>query len=167
MTDLGPSGTTVHTYPRRDVAWTYGLLAGGGAALGLVLHLLRDRLLGLDFLPWRGAVETVDRVVDGWGVWGAVALVAAGALLGALLASTEVDKEPRFEVSPERVVVVHGKSRRTYLRQDVREALRNRGWLVLLAHDGTELTREKTGIGADALAAAFRAAGYPWDPMGA
>lgn len=157
-------GTAVLTYPRSDVAWTYAVLVGGGAALGVVLHLLRGRLLSLDFLPWRGVVVTVDRVVDGWGAWGPVALIAAGALLGALVAAAEVDKEPAFEVGPDRVVVVRGKSRRTYLRSDVREVLHEDGALVLLATNGVELVRAKTGVPAAALERAFRDAGYPWDP---
>lgn len=156
--------TTVLTYPRGDVAWTYGVLVGGGVALGAVLHVLRGWLLSLDVLPWRGVVVTVDRVVDGWGAWGPVALVAAGALLGALLAAAEVDKEPRVEVSRERVVVVRGKSRRTYLRDDVREALREDGALVLLATNGTELARVRTGIPVADLERAFLDAGYVWDP---
>lgn len=159
-------GATVLTYPGSDVAWTYGVLVGGGAALGVVLHLLRDWLLSLDVLPWRGVVVTVDRVVDGWGAWGPVALVAAGALLGTVLAAAEVDSEPRFEVAPDRVVVVRGKSRRTYLRADVREALRADGALVLLATNGTELVRVKTGIPVAELERAFRDAGYAWDPHG-
>lgn len=155
---------TVLAYPGRDVAWTYGLLVGGGAALGAVVHLLRDRLLSLEVLPWRGVLVTVDRVVDGWGPWGAVALVAAGALLGFVVATGEVEKEPRFEVSPEHVVVVRGRRRRTYLRADVREALHDDGALVLLATNGTELARTTTGIPAPDLERAFRGAGYVWDP---
>lgn len=157
--------TTVLTYPGRDVAWTYGLLVGGGAALGAALHLLRGWLLSLDVLPWRGVLVTVDRVVDGWGAWGAVALVAAGAVLGCVVAAGEVEKEPRFEVSPARVVVVRGRKRRTYLRADVREALHDDGALVLLATNGTELARATTGIPARDLERAFRDAGYAWDPQ--
>jgi hypothetical protein len=155
---------TVLTYPGRDVAWTYGLLVGGGAALGATVHLLRGWLLSLDVLPWRGVLVTVDRVVDGWGAWGTVALVAAGALLGFVVATGEVEKEPRFEVSPERVVVVRGRRRRTYRREDVREALHEDGALVLLATNGTELARTATGIPAPDLERALRAAGYVWDP---
>lgn len=159
-----PAASVTLAYPRGDVAWTYVVLVGGGVALGAVLHLLRGRLLSLDVLPWRGVVVTVDRVVDGWGAWGPVALVAAGALLGALLAAAEVDKEPRFEIAPDRVVVVRGKSRRTYLRADVREALHEDGAVVLLASNGTELVRVQTGIAAADLERAFRDAGYTWDP---
>ncbi len=151
--------------PRSEVALTYGLLAGGGALLGGLLHAGRGWLLSLDFLPWQGAVRTVDRIVDDWGPWGLVALVAAGALLGALVAADDVGKQPQVDVSPAEVVVTRGKSRRAYPRTDVREALHDDGALVLLASTGTELVRAKTSVPADELARAFRAAGYAWaDP---
>lgn len=159
-------GTVDLEYPRRDVAWTYALLSGGGAGLGVVLHVLRDWLLGFEVLPWRTLVEAADRLLDGWGPWGPVALAAVGAALGALLAADEVGKEHRFEVSPERVVVVGRQGRRGFPRADVREVLHADRALVLVASNGTELVRARTGIAVDELARVFRAAGYVWDPQG-
>jgi hypothetical protein len=164
MTAPPPStpGTTALRVPRQDVVLTYVLLTGGGALLGLLLHLARGWLLSLDVLPWRGVVVTVDRVVDGWGAWGPVALVAAGAVLGALVAADDLEKEPRIDVSRTEVVVAQKTSRRTYPRADVREALHDDKALVLLTSNGTELVRVRTAIPAAALADALRGAGYTW-----
>jgi hypothetical protein len=161
-----PPGTTELRVPTSVVAWTYGLLAGGGAVVGGALHAAREWLLSLDVLPWRAAVSTVDSVLDGLGPWGLPVLAAAGAVLGALVAAAELEKEPRIDVAHHQVVVARGKSRRTYPRGDVREALHDAGDLVLLAENGTELVRATTSVPADALERAFRAAGYRWDTSG-
>ncbi|VTR77811.1 YqeB family protein [Cellulomonas hominis] len=157
-----PTGTAGLRVPRQDVVLTYVLLAGGGAVAGLLLHLARDWLLSLAFVPWRGAIETIDRVVDGWGGWGPVALVAGGAVLGALAAADDLGKEPRIDVTRDEVVVTQRTSRRAYPRADVREALHDDKALVLLASNGTELARVRTAVPAAVLAEALRGAGYSW-----
>ncbi len=160
--DLTTSDATVLRVPDGDVAVTWALLTVGGAAAGVAVGLLRDWALSLAWVPFRALLVTLDAIADAWGVWGLVALAAAGAGIGALVAADWQAKQPRIQVSRPEVVVAHQKKVRRYRRDDVREALHEDGALVLLAANGTDLARVPTEVAADDLAAAFRSHGYVW-----
>lgn len=153
---------TVLTTSRRDRILTWALLPVLGALAGWVVLAWHDVWLAQVWLPMRGPAEVVNRFAAFLGPWAAPVLIGVGVLAGALAALAALDEEVTLSVSGDGVEVATGSSRRRYPTADVREALADGKHLVLVAHNGTDLARVKTGFRRDRLAAAFRDHGVRW-----
>lgn len=165
MMDNSKERTTVRRSTGLHVfLWT--ALPGGGALLGLVLAHVPGWIAAL---PWFPNQEKISELAAVIGLKATVALVAAGALLGALVALTAYDGIVTVTVDEESVTVKRGDDESTFLRGAVSGAFVDAEDLVLLGLNGEELTRVRTGLKPHRLRAGFDAHGYDWherDPYG-
>nr|WP_240979861.1 hypothetical protein [Streptomyces sp. HNM0574] len=146
---------------------TAAALTLAGAAAGALLPPLAAWLLGLPWSPVDGPARLVTSVPEPWRTGGAAAVGLLGGLALGLLAAHEA---LTVRVSDADVELDVRDAPRTFTRAGTGLAFRDAGRLVLLAPDGTELAREKSGLNPQRLAAAFTAHGWPWadgDPYGA
>ncbi|MDT0305688.1 hypothetical protein RM780_01750 [Streptomyces sp. DSM 44917] len=139
------------------------LLWAGLPALGIVLGFLlppvADGATGLPWAPLEGPLE----LIASWeGPWVAAALAGTGLLLGAGLAFLAVLTCLRITLTDDRIRLDKDGRTRTLRREDVAAVFLDGKRLVVLAPDTRELLREEPEGGAEALAAAFAAHGYPW-----
>lgn len=153
---------TVIAPTRVDRAGTWLLLPGGGAALGAGAHAFRAFWLSQEWLPWQGPVRIADRLATRLDEWALPAFVALGIVAGLVLAVVAALEEVTVVVADDRVRIARRPSVREHLADDVREVLVEGGHLVLVARNGTDLSRTRTDLPAARLAAAFRAHGYHW-----
>lgn len=152
-------GETVVTEP----AWLPVLLWVGfpllGAGAGWLLKLLTSWLASLSWFPFQGPLRLIDSVPEPLATIGALALgVVAGLVLGLLSAADMLT----VTVADDRVTTMRGDTDRTVDGESVSAAFVDGKDLVLLGPDTGELLRERSDLGTEQLAAAFRAHGYPW-----
>src|SRR5690606_16917491 len=110
-----------------------------GAALGGLLPLLAGLLLKLKWAPFKGPAELLTSVPEPCLTLGAVGL---GTLLGLLLAFLALHESLSVRITDDLLVLTVRDTTHEIPRQDVASAHRDGKQLVLLAHDGTELSRE-------------------------
>jgi hypothetical protein len=147
----------------REPAWVrYGLwivfpLIGG--LLGWFLPGLSQWVVDLPDLPGKGPFRLVASFPRG-----PATLVAAGvcAVAGLVLALVAAYERLAVTVAPDRVTLTRGDTSTLVLRDRVRGAFADGRQLVIVDRDGGEPAREKHDLPRAALAAAFRAHGYPW-----
>lgn len=155
---------TVLTTSRTERLATAVLLPVAGACAGWAVLTWHDAWRATEWLPMRGPAELVDRV-DAWlGPWSPMVLVAAGVVAGLVLAGIARFEEVTLQIADEQVLITSGASARRHRAVDVREAIVDGRHLVLLARDGTELARVRTGFDRSALQSAFRSHGYDVSP---
>lgn len=156
------TGKTVLTTSRKERRATVVLLPVAGAGVGWAVLTWHDAWRATDWLPMRGPAELVDRF-DAWlGPWAGVVIVALGMVAGCVLVLIARQEEVTVVVTDTQVEIIRGSSERSYRAADVREALVDGKHLVLLAGNGTELARVRTGFARSALGSAFRTHGYDW-----
>jgi hypothetical protein len=153
---------TLVTTPRSDCIWMWLLLPAGGAVSAAAVYGLRGLWLAEDWLPWRPAAVLADRLATSLGGWALPAFLAAGFAVGLVLATIASSEDVAVTVADDRVRIVKGSSMREHRSADVREVLVDGGHLVLVAHNGTDLSRTRTGLPSTELAEAFRSHGYRW-----
>jgi hypothetical protein len=144
--------TTVPT-PRwaRLLTWL-GLTAAGAGLLLLAVRVL-------DRLPLPGPFTLIRNLS---GAAGTVGALAAGAVLGLVLAAL-VDRESlTVRIGAAEVVLIRPGGVRTVPRPDVAVAFTDRDRLVLLGRTGRELARAPCHLGGKRLRAAFTAYGIAW-----
>jgi hypothetical protein len=156
-----PSPTVLATSRSTRIATFVGLPIGC-AAVATAALAFRDDWLARDWLPWRLPVELLDRFAGWLGGWGPLVFVGLGLVAGLVLALAALDEEVSVAVTDEQVSITRSSSTRHYRAEDVREALLDTKHLVLVAGNGTDLVRVKTGFSGAALAGAFREHGYTW-----
>lgn len=158
----GVTPPTVIAPTRVDRMGTWVLLPLGGAGLGAGAHALRAFWLSWEWLPWQGPVRVADRLATQLGEWALPVFVALGVVAGLVLAVVAALEEVTVVVADDRVRIARRASVREHRADDVREALVEGRHLVLVARDGTDLSRTRTDLPAADLAAAFRAHGHRW-----
>lgn len=162
-TQAGPmTAPTVLGPPRSSRIATWVLLPLLGLVLGWVVLAFRDDWLAQDWLPMRGPVLLLDKLITWLGAGAPVVVIGVGVAAGLLLALAAMDEESTVTVTDEQVSVARGSSLRHHQAADVREALLEGRHLVLVADNGTDLARVRTEVPRPALEAAFRAHGYRW-----
>ncbi|GAA1747820.1 YqeB family protein [Aeromicrobium alkaliterrae] len=145
---------------REDTVWTYVLLGGGGVLVLVLAPLLAAWLADVPFIPFSEPLRWVGDFDEPWqwAVRGIVGLVA-----GLVLAAVTLESEYRLEVHDDRVVVVHGKDRRTLTRDQVVGVHRDRKKVVIDGTQGRRLFEETVEAKRDAVRAAFVDRGWPYE----
>ncbi len=146
---------TVLAEPARTTAGIYVALVLAGAGLGLLVAPLADWLLTLPWAPMQGPAELAASIP-------APALSAAGAVAGLLLGLVIQHEQLTLRLSDDRVVLMSRGREHTFRRDAVATVFRDGKHLVLLGHDGGELTRQDCALNAAHVTDAFTAHGYPW-----
>ncbi len=142
------------TYP---VIWLAAPALGGG--LGWVLSRAAGWLAALPWVPWQGLFERLTRLPA---TPTTVTTVAIGVVAGLLFAAAAAAEAPAVEFVAGGAVILRKGSADRVVAGPVRGAYLDDGRLVLLGAGGAELARERTDLGAKALAAGFRSHGAAW-----
>ncbi|UNO42766.1 hypothetical protein [Streptomyces sp. MST-110588] len=129
------------------------VLAGAGA--GRLIGILADWLVTLPSAPLRGPAELVASIP---GVLPPVAGAVAGLALGLVAQHDQLVTR----LSDEHVVFLRKGREREFSRDAVAAVFRDGKQLVLLGHDGGELTRQECGLDVGRVADAFAGHGYVW-----
>ncbi|WP_189215605.1 MULTISPECIES: YqeB family protein [Streptomyces] len=146
------------TVLREPVAGTVLLCAGltaAGAGLGWLVGPLARLLLTLPWAPLQGPAELVASLP-------APVLPVVGAVAGAALGLVARYEQLVVDLSDDRVALTSRGRKREFPRDVVATAFRDGKHLVLLGHDGGELTRQECDLDAGRVAGAFTAHGYAW-----
>ncbi|WP_053202227.1 YqeB family protein [Jiangella muralis] len=162
-TTNGPGGETVVGRPGWEAVLVWVGFPVLGALVGLGVGPLADWAVDTSWIPDFGPIRFIAELPQPGGT---IATVAAGTVLGVLLALTAEGEVLRVGVGPSGVTLTRDGKTRTIARADVSAVFTDRKELVLVSRSGLELAREKSDLGADRLAAAFTGQGYPWRPEG-
>ncbi|MFF8597183.1 hypothetical protein ACF061_38465 [Streptomyces sp. NPDC015220] len=140
-------------------AWStmcvYVVLMLAGAGVGWLVGPLADWLVTLPWAPLQGPAELVASIPAPW-------VPAAGAVTGLALGCVAQHEQLVIGLSDDRVALT-GKGRtREFSRDAVAAVFRDGKQLVLLGHDGGELTRQECDLDAGGVADAFTEHGYVW-----
>ncbi|TDD66477.1 hypothetical protein E1262_22215 [Jiangella aurantiaca] len=156
---MGPGGEAV---VGRSV-WEAVLVWAGfpvlGALLGLGVRPLADWILETSWVPDIGPARFVAELPQ---PQASIATVAAGVVLGVVVALTAQGEVLRVGVGPSAVTLTRDGTTRTIARGDVTAVFADGKELVLTGRSGEELAREKSDLATGRLAAAFTGQGYPW-----
>ncbi|PZF79386.1 YqeB family protein [Jiangella anatolica] len=155
----GPGGETVVGRP----AWEAVLVWAGfpvlGALLGLGVGPLADWAIDSSWVPEVGPIRFISELPQPQGTF---VTVAAGVVLGVLVALTAEGEVLRVAVGPSGVTLTRDGKTRSIARGDVTTVFADGKELVLIGRTGVELAREKSDLATPRLAAAFTGQGYPW-----
>lgn len=132
-----------------------------GAVVGAFVPLLAHALAKLRWAPFKGLAELLTTVPEPWLTLGGAGV---GALLGLLVGFLAVHESLTVRISDTRIVLTVRDASREFPRGDVASAHRDGKQLVLLAPDGAELAREKSGLPWPRLTEALTAHGHGWAP---
>lgn len=155
----GPGGETVVGRPGWEAALVWIGFPVLGALLGVAVRPLAQWILDTDWVPDIGPARVVAELPQPWGT---VGTVAAGVVLGVVLALTAEGEVLRVAVGPTGVTLTRDGTSRTIGRGDVTAVFADGKELVLTGRSGEELAREKSDLAAPRLAAAFTEQGYSW-----
>lgn len=156
----GPAGDqTVVGRPLWEAVLVWVGFPVAGGLLGLALRPVADWILDVDWVPDFGPARVVAELPQPQGT---VIAVAAGVVLGIVLALTAEGEALRVGVDRGRVTLTRDGTTRTVERADVRTVFVDGKSLVLLGRGGEELAREASDLPAGRLEAAFTTHGYPW-----
>ncbi|WP_116948666.1 YqeB family protein [Jiangella endophytica] len=162
-TTNGPGGETVVGRP----GWEAVLARVGFPVLGVLVGLgvgpLADWAVDTSWIPGFGPIRFIAELPQPGGT---IATVAAGLVLGVLLALTAEGEVLRVGVGSSAVTLTRDGKTRTIARGDVTAVFADGKELVLISRAGLELAREKSDLAPARLAAAFGEQGYPWRPDG-
>lgn len=106
-------------------------------------------------VPWQGPVELVASVPAPW-------LPAAGSVIGPALGVVAHYEQLVIRLSDDRVVLTREGRAQEFSCDAVAAVFRDGRQLVLLGHDGGELTRQECDLDVGRVAAAFTEHGYAW-----
>ncbi|MFJ8676978.1 hypothetical protein [Streptomyces sp. NPDC093589] len=140
-------------------AWTtacvYIAFVLAGAGVGWPVALLADWLVTLPWAPLQGPAELVASIPAPW-------LPAAGAVTGLALGLVAQHEQLVIRLSDDRVVLTRKGRAQELSRDAVATVFRDGKQLVLLGHDGGELTRQECDLDVGRVAGAFTEHGYVW-----
>ncbi|MFD3822095.1 hypothetical protein [Streptomyces sp. NPDC058625] len=128
-------------------------LAGAGA--GWLAGLLADWLVTLPWAPLQGPAELVVSIPAPW-------LPAAGSVAGLALGLVAQHEQLVIRLSDDRVVLTRKGRAQEFSRDAIAAVFRDGKQLVLLGHDGGELTRQECDLDVGRVADAFTEHGYVW-----
>ncbi|GAA2073081.1 hypothetical protein GCM10009801_26130 [Streptomyces albiaxialis] len=154
-------------HPRSERALLLGGLPLVGAALGVALPFLARQLVKLPTLPMEKLVEFVATLGEAWHY---LALAGAGLVLGVVCGLIALTESLEITLTDARVEAEGDGTEESLAREDVAAVFVDGKQLVVLGRDSGQLLRAEHAAPAAALAAAFRAHGYPWyeaDPYAA
>jgi len=134
-----------------------------GAAAGWGLLAITDWVSSLPWAPMQGAFELVQRFA---GTPLTVGAIVVGAIAGIVLALMGVAVRLTVTVGDSEVRLQRDRTATSVERPRVAAVFVDGKELVLQTGAGEELAREKSDLSSAALAAAFRARGYPWRDEG-
>jgi hypothetical protein len=147
----------------REPAWAWALVWTGfpllGAAAGWLVVSVSGWAAEERWLPFRGVFRLIDRYA---GAPVTVATIVAGAGIGLAFAYAGHREKVTVTVSGSHVELLRDGRTHRVDRGEVAAAFADGKQLVLQDAAGAELVREKSDLEPAALAAAFRAHGYPW-----
>ncbi|MFD4974235.1 hypothetical protein [Streptomyces sp. NPDC058424] len=138
-----------------SIVCVYAVFALVGAGVGWLVDLLADWLVALPWAPLQGPAELVTSIP-------APALPAAGAVAGLVLGLVAQHEQLVIRLSDERVVLTSKGREQEFPHDAVATVFRDGKQLVLLGHDGGELTRQECDLDTGHVAEAFTAHGYAW-----
>ncbi|MCZ9346440.1 hypothetical protein NGM37_52905 [Streptomyces sp. TRM76130] len=133
----------------------YAIAVLVGAGAGWLVGFLADWLLTLPWAPLQGPAELVASVP-------APTLPAAGTVAGLVLGLVAQHEQLVIRLSGECVVLESRGREREFRRDVVATVFRDGKQLVLLGHDGGELTRQECDLEVGRVADAFTEYGYAW-----
>ncbi|WP_326691724.1 MULTISPECIES: hypothetical protein [unclassified Streptomyces] len=146
---------TVLGEPAWSTVGVYVVCVLVGVGLGWLVGLLADWLLTLPWAPMRGPVELVASIP-------APGLPAAGAVAGLVLGFVAQHEQLVVRLSDDRVVLARKGREEEFSPDAIAAVFRDGKQLVLLGHDGGELTRQGCDLDAGRVADAFTERGYAW-----
>ncbi|MCX5336437.1 hypothetical protein [Streptomyces sp. NBC_00140] len=94
--------------------------------------------------------------------WPTIIAAAVGTAAGLLLGVIEVHKSLSVTVSAERVVLISQDEQREFARNEIDQVLLASKQLILIDHNGQELTRQACDLRPRRLYSAFVQHGYSW-----
>ncbi|MGK5630271.1 YqeB family protein [Streptomyces sp. URMC 123] len=155
----GATRRTVLGHTRTDLLMMFAGMPALGAVLGLLLPPGARWLVELPILPMRGLFEFSAGAEEPWQI---VAFAAGGLLLGLGCALAAATGAMKLTVTDARLVAERREGTEAVERADVAAVFLDGAELVVLGRDSRHLLRGAHQGSAGAVAAAFRAHGYPW-----
>lgn len=134
-----------------------------GAALAWGLTFIAEWIVGLAWFPFQGLFELFTDLSKTLQL---VVALAAGLLLGVLLALFALHEMLTITVGRDRIGLERGDYRREIDRADVAGVFVQDKRIVVLGHRRQELANTEFDLDRDNLAAALRRHGYAWLPDG-
>jgi len=129
------------------------------AVLGWFLPDLVGWALGLPLIPFRAVLRLLDETPEPWLSVGGSGL---GLLIGGWVGVLAVVESLAITLTDDQIRLKINGTTRTFDRAQIAAAFLDAQQLVLLGPDTRELAREKPEVSGEAVAAGFRAHGYPW-----
>ncbi|MGW1893353.1 YqeB family protein [Streptomyces sp. NPDC002004] len=143
----------------REPTWStvcvYAVLVLAGAGAGRLVDLLAHWLVTLPSAPLQQPARLIALLP-------AAVLPAAGAVVGLTLGLAAQHEQLTIRLSDDRVVLVRVGREQDFPHDAIALAFRDGKHLVLLGHDGGELTRQECDLAVGRVAAAFTWHGYLW-----
>ncbi|MGW5211312.1 YqeB family protein [Streptomyces sp. NPDC004051] len=146
---------TVLGQPALDIACLYAAFVLVGAGVGWLVDFLADWLVTLPWAPLQGPAELVALLP-------APVLPAAGAVAGLALGLVAQHEQLGIRLSDDRVALTRKGREQEFPHDAVATVFRDGKQLVLLGHDGGELTRQECDLDTGRVAEAFTEHGYAW-----
>ncbi|MDI9887186.1 hypothetical protein QMZ92_23150 [Streptomyces sp. HNM0645] len=153
---------TVLGQPTWDTVCVYVVFVLAGAGVGCLVDFLADWLVTLPSAPLQGPAEVVASIP-------APVLSAAGSMAGLALGLVAQHDQLLIRLSDDRVVLTRKGREQGFPHDVVARVFKDGKQLVLLGHDGGELTRQECDLDVGRLAGAFTEHCYAWvdaDPHG-
>ncbi|MET7293366.1 hypothetical protein ABZS79_14735 [Streptomyces griseoloalbus] len=146
---------TVLREPTWGTVCAYVVFVLVGASAGWLVDLLADWLVTLPSAPLRGPAEVVASMP-------ALVLPAAGSVAGLALGLVAQHEQLMICLSDDRVVLTRKGREQEYPHDAIARVFRDGKQLVLLGHDGGELTRQECDLDVGRVADAFTEHRYAW-----
>lgn len=156
--DRDPQGgnrLTVLSEPVWSTVCVYLVFMLAGAGVGWLAALLADWLITLPSAPLREPAQLVASI-PAW------LLPAVGSATGVTLGLVAHHEQLVIHLSDDRVALTRKGREEEFSHDAIATVFRDGKQLVLLGHDGTELTRQDCDLNADRVAGAFTEHGYAW-----
>lgn len=153
----GPQGgrLSVLGQPTWSTVCVYVGFVLAGAGVGWLVDLLADWLVTLPSAPLQGPAEVVASIP-------VLVLPAAGSVAGLALGLVAQHEQLVIRLSDDRVVLTRKGREQEFPHDAVARVFRDGKQLVLLGHDGGELTRQECDLDVGRLADAFTDHRYAW-----
>ncbi|MGW0538585.1 YqeB family protein [Streptomyces sp. NPDC003032] len=149
------SRLTVLRQPTLSTVCVYFVFMLAGAGVGWLVGLLADWLVTLPWAPLQGPAELIASIPAPW-------LPAAGSVAGLALGFVAQHEQLVVRLSEDRVVLTCKGRAQEFSRDAIAAVFRDGKQLVLLGHDGGELTRQECDLNVGRVADAFTEHGYVW-----